>query len=211
MKLSKLLPSRLDVGCCLLLLMALLSQCQCRRRQRPSRRRSGPFQLHPDNLLISHDNESKRNATHDVIQNAASALESDSRGQQIQQGMNGRRRHVPNDMIVGSRKAITIAKMDYFRENWCKTEQFVQVVRVEGCLKRRITNRFCYGQCNSFFIPKLSKSDRLSAAFENCATCKPKDWDWVTITLRCPGKVPNLLRKRIQSVKRCKCMSQNIV
>ena len=113
-------------------------------------------------------------------------------------------------MIKGSKKAITIARMDYLRKDWCKTEPFMQVVRVEGCLKRKIQNRFCYGQCNSFFIPKLSKSDKLSAAFQNCSTCKPKSWDWITITLRCPGLTPNVQRKKIQRVKHCKCMAQSI-
>ena len=203
--------TRIYLLCLVTVGMLLVDACDARRRHKLPRRNSAPFQLHPDRLLIS-DDDDRSNATHDVIDRQAN--EQDSHASHavtsVRQGMHGKRRHVPDDMIVGSKRAITIAKMDYLRKNWCKTEKFVQVIRVEGCLKRKITNRFCYGQCNSFFIPKMSKSDKLSAAFENCATCKPKEWDWVTVTLRCPGKLPNLQRKRIKSVKRCKCMSQNI-
>jgi len=45
------------------------------------------------------------------------------------------------------------------QKEWCKTEQLKQVVREKGCRKRKIINRFCYGQCNSFFIPKSGHRD----------------------------------------------------
>ena len=114
-----------------------------------------------------------------------------------------------NKVIRGSRKAVTLTKMEYLRKDWCKTDLFTQIVREPGCQKRQVLNRFCYGQCNSFFVPKFSKSNAISAAFQSCTVCAPRKWSWVTVTLRCSGSQKRK-RKRVQVVKQCKCMSKTV-
>lgn len=117
----------------------------------------------------------------------------------------------PGDqMIHGSRKAFAVTKVEYLKKEWCKTEPLKQIVREEGCLQRTVVNRFCYGQCNSFFIPKSNKKDLEAAAFKSCSFCKPKRYSWITVTLRCPRRKPRFKRKRIQIIKRCKCMAQTL-
>lgn len=59
-------------------------------------------------------------------------------------------------IITGSKRAATITVKEYLRKDWCKTKPFQQVIHEPGCHRRRIMNRFCYGQCNSFFIPSTS-------------------------------------------------------
>ena len=113
-------------------------------------------------------------------------------------------------LIYGSRKAFTVTRMQYLKKEWCKTELLKQVIREEGCHRRTIINRFCYGQCNSFFIPKSDKKDLESGAFKSCAFCKPKRYSYITVTLNCPGKRPRYKRKRIQRIKQCKCMAQKL-
>lgn len=115
-------------------------------------------------------------------------------------------RNSKNKLIRGSKNVVTLTRMKYLRKDWCKTELFTQVIREEGCLKRKIINRFCYGQCNSFFIPKSNKVDDLSPAFQSCSNCLPKKWSWVSFTLRCPGARPHIKHKKIQVVKQCRCM-----
>lgn len=110
-------------------------------------------------------------------------------------------------LIHGSKNAVTITKKEYLKKDWCKTEPFQQVVEADGCIQKRITNRFCYGQCNSFFIPKTDKEDEDASSFRSCAYCTPKVAEWVTIVLRCPSRTPPFKRKRVQIVKQCKCMA----
>lgn len=110
-------------------------------------------------------------------------------------------------LIHGSKKAATITRKEYLKKDWCKTEPFEQVVEEDGCIKKRVTNRFCYGQCNSFFIPKADKQDDASSSFQSCAYCTPKVTDWMVVVLRCPNRQPPTKRKRIQIIKQCKCMA----
>ena len=112
--------------------------------------------------------------------------------------------------IRGSRRAFAITKTDYLKKDWCKTEPFKQVIRARGCRRRKIINRFCYGQCNSFFIPKHSRRDGEASAFRSCGFCKPKVTSWITVTLVCPGQQPAFRRKRVLRIKECRCMAQTL-
>ena len=155
------------------------------------------FGLRPDQVLVSEE-----------IMTSQPELEDEAALERHERRHDKRQRTVENNMIVGSRRAIEVTRVEYLRKNRCKTQPFIQVVRAEGCIKRKIVNRFCYGQCNTFYIPKLSRRNKLTAAFENCSTCKADEWEWVVVTMRCPGQTPPLQRRRIQSVKSCKCTAQ---
>uniref|UniRef100_A0AAG5DWL6 CTCK domain-containing protein n=1 Tax=Anopheles atroparvus TaxID=41427 RepID=A0AAG5DWL6_ANOAO len=63
-------------------------------------------------------------------------------------------------LLKSSKNAMLVTRKEYLKKDWCKTEPLVQRIREEGCLSRTITNRFCYGQCNSFYIPKSPKRSR---------------------------------------------------
>ncbi|XP_063242260.1 gremlin-1-like [Bacillus rossius redtenbacheri] len=121
-------------------------------------------------------------------------------------------------LLRSSKTALEVTTRDYLKRDWCKTEPLVQRVREDGCLTRTIVNRFCYGQCNSFYIPRSPRrrgarrrdpgDEEAAAAFRSCAFCKPKLASWITVTLRCPSSVPALRRKRVQRVKQCKCIAE---
>lgn len=130
-------------------------------------------------------------------------------------------------LLKSSKNALYVTRKEYLKKDWCKTEPLVQRVREDGCLSRNIMNRFCYGQCNSFYIPKSPKRNRMTQlkrlynsinelepedltepAFRSCAFCKPKKLTWITVTLRCPSLVPQLRRKKIQRIKQCKCIAE---
>uniref|UniRef100_A0A336LSA3 CSON002788 protein n=1 Tax=Culicoides sonorensis TaxID=179676 RepID=A0A336LSA3_CULSO len=130
-------------------------------------------------------------------------------------------------ILKSSKNALYITRKEYLKKDWCKTEPLIQRIKEEGCLTRTIINRFCYGQCNSFYIPKgprrrrngarrfkangdFEDEDLTGAMFKSCAFCKPKKFAWVTITLRCPSMVPQLRRKRIQRIKQCRCMAESV-
>nr|QKV26405.1 gremlin [Lottia goshimai] len=113
--------------------------------------------------------------------------------------------------IRGSRKAVVVTKKTYLRKEWCKTQPLKQVIREQGCLRTTVINSFCYGQCNSFFIPKSDKNDENPAAFMSCGFCKPRKYRMIIVTLRCPGKKGmRFKRKRVMRIKKCRCMSVDV-
>lgn len=114
-------------------------------------------------------------------------------------------------VLKSSRNALVVTKKEYLKEDWCKTEPLVQKIREPGCLPATVINKFCYGQCNSFYIPKGPRrrdgtEERPPQAFKSCSFCRPKKVTWITITLRCPGQNPPYKRKRLQKIKQCKCL-----
>ncbi|XP_013187163.1 gremlin-2 [Amyelois transitella] len=114
------------------------------------------------------------------------------------------------NILKSSKNALVVTKKEYLKEDWCKTEHLVQRIREPGCLPTTVINNFCYGQCNSFFIPRAPRrrdsEERPPPAFKSCSVCKPKKMTWVTVKLRCPGQNPPYRLKRIQKIKQCKCL-----
>ncbi|KAK2170721.1 hypothetical protein LSH36_1g22011 [Paralvinella palmiformis] len=111
------------------------------------------------------------------------------------------------EAISGSRRAYVITKTSYLEQEWCRTAPVKQLIRRRGCLKKTILNRFCYGQCNSFFIPRRRGDDIDGNAFKSCAFCRPKRTDFIRITLTCPGRSIQRVRKKVEVIKTCNCMA----
>ncbi|KAJ0026657.1 hypothetical protein NQD34_017657 [Periophthalmus magnuspinnatus] len=111
------------------------------------------------------------------------------------------------EVLESSQEALYVTERRYLRMDWCKTQPLKQTIREEGCLTRTIINRFCYGQCNSFYIPRHVYQD--GGAFQSCSACKPKAYSTVTYTLFCPGQTPSTRKKRVQRVKQCRCTTIN--
>lgn len=66
---------------------------------------------------------------------------------------------------------------------FCKTIPFDQKISHTGCKSRIITNHYCYGTCNSFYIPSVSNG---TLPFTSCTYCQPRHYRWTTIRLKCP-------------------------
>jgi hypothetical protein len=127
-------------------------------------------------------------------------------------------------LLKSSKNALLITKKDYLKRDWCKTEPLVQRIREDGCITRTVVNRFCYGQCNSFYIPKNPRRRKSrhresdeeeeeedwsnAPAFKSCAFCKPKKAAWITVALNCPSQVPQIRKRRILRIKQCKCITE---
>lgn len=147
-------------------------------------------------------------------------------------------RSAPDKVLKTSKNALYVTRKEYLKKDWCKTEPLLQKIREDGCISRNIVNRFCYGQCNSFFIPKSPKGsnagrahrpssaakhsaataslgtdvdepdDLTEAVFRSCAFCTPSKFAWITVTLRCPSLVPPIRYKKIQRIRQCRCMTE---
>ncbi|XP_029452819.1 gremlin-2 [Rhinatrema bivittatum] len=116
--------------------------------------------------------------------------------------------HQMKEVLASSQEALVVTERKYLKSDWCKTQPLRQTVSEEGCLSRTIINRFCYGQCNSFYIPRHVK--REEEYFQSCAFCMPQKFTSLTVELECPELEPPFQLKKIQKVKQCRCMSVNL-
>ncbi|XDV43824.1 hypothetical protein PO909_012227 [Leuciscus waleckii] len=109
------------------------------------------------------------------------------------------------EVLESSQEALHVTERRYLKRDWCKTQPLKQTIHEEGCVSRTIINRFCYGQCNSFYIPRHVR--REEGAFRSCSFCKPKRFTTMSFTLNCPDQQPPTRKKRVQRVKQCRCIS----
>ncbi|KAM6217444.1 gremlin-2 [Rhynchocyon petersi] len=116
--------------------------------------------------------------------------------------------HQIQEVLASSQEALVVTERKYLKSDWCKTQPLRQTVSEEGCHSRTLLNRFCYGQCNSFYIPRHVR--RQEESFQSCAFCRPQRVTSVLVELQCPGLDPPFRLKKIQKVKQCRCMSVNL-
>lgn len=133
------------------------------------------------------------------------------------------------EVLSSSHEALVVTERRYLRRDWCKTQPLRQTVSEEGCRSRTVVNRFCYGQCNSFYIPRhmgpssaqaqsrgqASDSGRKShnkaqEPFQSCSFCRPHRITQLTIQLECPDLQPPFRHRKVQRVKQCRCMSVDV-
>lgn len=109
------------------------------------------------------------------------------------------------EVLESSQEALHVTERKYLKRDWCKTQPLKQTIHEEGCNSRTIINRFCYGQCNSFYIPRHIRKEE--GSFQSCSFCKPKKFTTMMVTLNCPELQPPTKKKRVTRVKQCRCIS----
>ncbi|XP_062863944.1 gremlin-2 [Trichomycterus rosablanca] len=124
--------------------------------------------------------------------------------------------------LLSSREALVVTERRYLKSDWCKTQPLKQTLSLDGCVSRTIVNRFCYGQCNSFYIPRHQASwDRprgrersakpeRDTSFQSCSFCKPQQISTITVRLLCPRLQPPYRYRKVQRIKECRCMSISV-
>ncbi|KAH9414426.1 Gremlin 2, DAN BMP antagonist [Dermatophagoides pteronyssinus] len=80
-------------------------------------------------------------------------------------------------------KALPSMLAKHSREGSCKTVPFEQKIQHPGCKSRIVNNNYCFGNCNSFYIPSESNQ---TLPFQSRCTCSPRRYRWKIIRLRCP-------------------------
>ncbi|KAF7704695.1 gremlin-2 [Silurus meridionalis] len=127
------------------------------------------------------------------------------------------------EVLLSSREALVVTERKYLKSDWCKTQPLKQTVSLEGCVSQTIINHFCYGQCNSFYIPrhlaitngrghgrKRPPRSNHGASFQSCAFCKPHRISTLTVRLHCPKLHPPYRHRKVQRIKECRCMSVSV-
>ncbi|KAL4238473.1 Gremlin 2 [Mactra antiquata] len=111
-------------------------------------------------------------------------------------------------LISGGKSKLTLKIMGQFKNTWCKTEPFMQLIKEPGCISRKVLNRFCYGQCNSFYIPRTLRKRTKKKFFKSCGFCQPKRTHTIIVTLKCPGRKKGFKQKKVKQIKQCRCMER---
>lgn len=124
------------------------------------------------------------------------------------------------EVLSSSREALVVTERRYLRRDWCKTQPLRQTISEEGCISRTVVNRFCYGQCNSFYIPRhmgpssagsgRKHHNKLQEPFQSCSFCRPQRITQLTVQLDCPNLQPPFRHRKVQRVKQCRCMSVDV-
>lgn len=133
------------------------------------------------------------------------------------------------EVLSSSREALVVTERRYLRRDWCKTQPLRQTISEDGCRSRTVVNRFCYGQCNSFYIPRhmgpssghgqnrgqasgsgRKSNNKAQEPFQSCSFCRPHRITQLTVQLDCPDLQPPFKYRKVQRVKQCRCMSVDV-
>lgn len=82
------------------------------------------------------------------------------------------------------------------KTDWCTPIHFKETIKHHGCKSVSVDNNMCYGQCNSFYIPKHLVS---------CSYCTASKVETMNVRLECPGQNPDFIVKKVAIVKECSC------
>ncbi|XP_023222264.1 gremlin-2-like [Centruroides sculpturatus] len=106
-------------------------------------------------------------------------------------------------LLQSSNPSVIITRANRLKKDWCRTEPLWQKISERGCVSKTIMNHFCYGQCNSFYIPQTSNK-----TFQSCPFCKPYSAKWTRVNLRCPSRIPFVKRIKVLLVQKCRCIAE---
>uniref|UniRef100_A0A069DN48 CTCK domain-containing protein n=1 Tax=Clytia hemisphaerica TaxID=252671 RepID=A0A069DN48_9CNID len=84
----------------------------------------------------------------------------------------------------------------------CLAKPFNQTIYHDKCIPKVIENRFCYGQCNSLYIPEINRSGHMAT----CFTCQPSSSIHELVELDCV--VDNRFRQKtviVEKIISCEC------
>ncbi|CAG5100159.1 Oidioi.mRNA.OKI2018_I69.XSR.g16871.t1.cds [Oikopleura dioica] len=120
-----------------------------------------------------------------------------------------RRVQTPEDKLTSSTdEAHIVIDRLLVKKEKCKAHSVKFEVFADGCKSRTITNKYCYGQCNSFFIPSSSEIQ----PFASCSYCKPHKTTFKYVTLHCKddNRRRKKIRKKVEIVQKCKCLDVDL-
>ncbi|XP_068130392.1 DAN domain family member 5-like [Hyperolius riggenbachi] len=87
---------------------------------------------------------------------------------------------------------------DALKRSRCNAMPFIQNIFRKNCAPLRIPNKFCFGQCNSFYIPGWP-----NALPQPCTSCAPSISRRVFLPLQCRGD--QVSWEEVVLVEECTC------
>ena len=202
---------RLFIFLVLLVIIATLLDSSFARkgRKRNHRRKSNPSSTEASTT----SSQSPEDKTSDVSDAHAKEGLRKHRGSRRKEERRERRKKLP--VLKTSIRAKKVTERKYLKSDWCKSQPVRQHIQTTSNCHGVVINQFCYGQCNSFYIPKdivIDPDQEIeSGYFKSCSFCKPKTLEWISVRLRCKNventKMPHFITKQIKRVKGCTCVA----
>ncbi|KAF7489661.1 Gremlin-2 [Sarcoptes scabiei] len=120
--------------------------------------------------------------------------ERDGEERWLQRRRNGRRKllsNVTRQAFESLRSSVVIPSLGSAnpkllikrKAGFCETIPYQQEISHTGCKSRIIDNNYCFGRCNSFYIPSVSNE---TLPFSSCAFCTPLHYQSIVVRLKCP-------------------------
>ena len=189
-----------------LLVLVVLVQISCCSRRKHSRRK-----ITSKNNSNEKGNMDGRNKTNYSTEKVAVKNKQNSRSREYR----SKRGRKNENILKTSMRAKIVTERRYLKKDWCKSQPVRQKVSTRNNCHGVLINQFCYGQCNSFYIPKdiiVDLNQDLDADyFKSCSFCKPKREEEVSVRMRCRNirktRMPRFITKRIKRVKGCTCIA----
>uniref|UniRef100_A0A7M5XCJ0 CTCK domain-containing protein n=1 Tax=Clytia hemisphaerica TaxID=252671 RepID=A0A7M5XCJ0_9CNID len=90
---------------------------------------------------------------------------------------------------------------------WCQTRKMTTEISYPGCETEYIKNNYCYGQCNSYYLPSALPENRINGGRPTflCHVCAPSKMRLKKVFLNCP-KLNKRKRRRVEIVEECRCI-----
>ncbi|KAM5170039.1 DAN domain family member 5-like [Mantella aurantiaca] len=92
-------------------------------------------------------------------------------------------------------------RQDSLKRSRCNALPFVQNVFRENCTPLQISNKFCFGQCNSFYLPGWP-----AGLSQPCTSCSPVRSRRMSVPLQCRGGRHSW--EEVVLVEECGCETQ---
>ncbi|XP_057310063.1 gremlin-1-like [Hydractinia symbiolongicarpus] len=80
----------------------------------------------------------------------------------------------------------------------CKALNYNLTVIIDGCIPVVMPNKICYGSCQC-----ISTHTR----YLSCRQCWPKDFEFVRVRMRCPGRRKKRKTTKVLKIISCRCQA----
>ena len=107
---------------------------------------------------------------------------------------------------LSSENIAILGRIKTINQEKCRAKLFNQTISVPGCEQRVIRNRFCYGRCNSFYIPLDGSQEQFR--FKTCSACKPIKSQKISVSLKCYSPHMSKRTVLVEKVERCRCKAE---
>ena len=128
--------------------------------------------------------------------------------------VHGDKRDDPTLSSYDNNKALNHNQKSTFRsyDQWCRTQKTRVAVTAPGCRTKFVKNNYCYGQCNSYYLPSALTENVINGGRPTfmCHICAPVKLRVRKVYLNCPNAPHNKRkRRRVQIVEECRCVSSS--
>uniref|UniRef100_A0A8C5LQ63 CTCK domain-containing protein n=1 Tax=Leptobrachium leishanense TaxID=445787 RepID=A0A8C5LQ63_9ANUR len=108
------------------------------------------------------------------------------------------KRIIERDHEQSSSRQVLPIGLDALKNERCEAVPYLQTIYRKHCIPLRIPNKFCFGQCNSLYVPGRNSA--------SCTSCTPMLSRRVSLVMQC--RYGRVHREEVELVQGCDCVAQ---